>query len=138
MASVPKIRYGPKPTTAGQQQVVIRDYGGFLVYDSQPPSIEEDDPPTSEQARAHGLRRINRRHFAEHVATEHERLRSAVVEAAKAHRKAELNYWAKLPHERPASLFTKMENARIRLIGAVDALNAFEASRSIGQKDGEW
>lgn len=65
---------------------------------------------------------------------EHLRLKEAVVEAAKAHRGAEFKYWEKLPHERPAILFTKMENARIKACAAVDDLNAFEAEHDLSGK----
>lgn len=59
---------------------------------------------------------------------EHERLRSAVVEAAKAWRSEENAF--------PYSI--REANADyVVFLKAVDALNAFEASHAVGQKDGE-
>jgi hypothetical protein len=51
--------------TIGQNEVTVEDCGDYKIYHSHPPRTLADDPPTSDAARAHGLRRIKRRHFSD-------------------------------------------------------------------------
>lgn len=50
-----KIIYGPPPTTVGQKQIII--------HETLPIEADLPEPPTSEAAKARGLRRIARRHY---------------------------------------------------------------------------
>ena len=63
-------------------------------------------------------------------AAEYERLRSAVVEKAKAWKAAHVQYDTVLWHR-------EIGKARDQLCVAIDNLENFEASHAIGQKDGE-